>query len=144
MREKSLERLLTRIQQRDEELLAKLTQAVSERSATSTAPTPSARAYEGLTEAVQEANQHRRAHLAQLAHLDRALRAATSLDVPRKLLADFMMQAGLERVTDTDRAELFTVDEARVHTEAVEAAYVDTSTGRVVRQGRMPAKAAAA
>lgn len=129
MRQKSLEQLRTVIDQ-----------ALDERSiaAIDTDGSPSAQAYEGLRATIAEAAQTRRVHLAQLTELDRALRASTSIDGPKLLLEDMMETAGLERVEDPLRAELFdrVSDEAGM-TVVVEPAYIDAGSGRVVRRGRL-------
>lgn len=108
---------------------------------------PSAQAYEGLRESVNEGAQSRRVHLAQLTQLDRALRASTTLDGPRMLLADMMEECGLQRVDDASQVDLFQVEDddgEGTTLEVLEPAYVDANTGRVVRHGRARALASGA
>lgn len=123
-----------------EQVRAEIDEALEERSiaVVDSDGAPSAQAYEALRVAVTEAAQARRVHLAQLTELDRALRASTSLDGPRLLLKDMMATAGLERVDDPGRTDVFEpMDAAEGEVEVAEPAYVDGASGRVIRQGRL-------
>jgi hypothetical protein len=97
-----------------------------------------AEAYEGLRRQIVGATAERIAHLVHLAQLDAALRAGESTGSLALLVADLLAQAGLERRYDPMLDGAFEVppgnegDELRV----VEPAYVETHSGRVVRQGR--------
>ncbi len=135
MRDKSLNQLRELLRELEDDLVARLD--LEPLPSDPQPAQPSQRAYEGLASSVQEANQHRRAHLAHLVQLDRALDAATTLEVPRGVLADLMTQVGLERVADISQSHLFADDGGGESPRLAEAAYVDASTGRVVRQGRI-------
>ena len=61
-----------------------------------------------------------------------------SLEVARLLAKDVLRSAGLERVTDPARRECFgDHDGAVADTKVMQAAYVDTASGRLIQQGRV-------
>jgi hypothetical protein len=92
-------------------------------------------AYEGL---------RRQAHLAHLAQLDAAVRRGATTEALRGLLRDLMQQAGLQTIDDPAQRDAFEVVEGKGdQLEVLEPAHVDGGTGRLVRQGRARATAAA-
>lgn len=98
-----------------------------------------AEAYEGLRRQVVTAAGDRMAHLAQLVQLDAALIAGADADSVGRLVGSWVEQASLERVVNPEHPKrdlLFeTVEDLGGRHEVLEAAYVDTATGRVVRRG---------
>jgi hypothetical protein len=105
------------------------------------ASTVAADAYEGLRRQILAATSERLSHLSQLAQIDAALAHGADSAALRALVAGWFSDCGLTKVTDTRRQDvdlLFDVlgsgtDENLV---AVEPAYVDTLSGRVIRRGR--------
>jgi len=103
--------------------------------------TVAADAYEGLRKQVVTAVADRLAHLAQLVQLDAALSRGADAGSLAKVVAGWVEQASLARVTDPGAADgdlLFAlVEDLGGPAELVEPAYVDTVTGRVIRQGKI-------
>jgi len=100
----------------------------------------SADAYEGLRRQVVAAVGERQSHLAHLAQLDVALERGESVESLRLLIKDLLNQANLVRVSDPGVADAFeVVSGSGDHLVVLEPAYVDGSTGRIVRQGRAKA-----
>lgn len=97
-----------------------------------------AEAYEGLRRQIVAATGERVAHLAHLAQFDAALRAGESTESLALLVTDLLAQAGLLRWNNPTLEGAFEIppegegDGLRM----VEPAYVETRSGRVVRQGR--------
>ena len=97
-----------------------------------------AEAYEGLRRQIVGATAERVAHLVDLVRLDAAVRAGESTDSLALLLTDLLVRAGVERRDDPALADAFEIppgDEG-AEMDVIEPAYVETHTGRVVRQGR--------
>ncbi len=94
-----------------------------------------------LRQAVLESFQSRKLHLAQLAELDCRLRETGGPESLLLLVDELLTVAGLRRMeTYTDHPQHFTI----VNTPAegqfismVQPAYIDSTTGRVVRSGRL-------
>jgi hypothetical protein len=103
--------------------------------------TAAADAYEGLRKQLVASVTDRLVHLKQLVQMDAALRDGATIEVVRGLVEGWVDEAGLERVWSVDhpqRSLLFDVvgaDEGQ--TEVLEPAYIDSNSGRVIRQGRL-------
>jgi hypothetical protein len=98
-------------------------------------------AYEGLRKQVVTAVTERLAHLAQLVQLDAALASGASTDAVARLVAGWVEQASLAKITDPERPDsdlLFEmVADLGGPLEVLEPAYVDTATGRAIRRGQV-------
>jgi len=98
-------------------------------------------AYEGLRKQVVASATARLQHVAQLAEIDVALRRGASPDDLRNLVDQWLRMSGVERVEDPTLRDVWEPQTASVVEVAVEIpAYVDSITGRVVRQGRLKPK----
>lgn len=104
-----------------------------------------ANAFDGLRKQVVAAAAERRSHLAQLATMAVALRRARSLDDLVPQLREWMEQAGVVEVSDVPPGSLVQdiyedLDGAGLAgaeaIDVIEPAYVDNSTGVVLRLGR--------
>jgi hypothetical protein len=97
-----------------------------------------AEAYEGLRRQIVAATAERIAHLAQLAQLDAAVRAGESTESLALLLTDLLAQAGLLRWDNPTLEGAFAIPPGHEGEElrVIEPAYIETHSGRVVRQGR--------
>jgi hypothetical protein len=102
-------------------------------------------AYDGLRKQVIVAAGERRAHLSQLAQMDAALARGGSVEDARRLVRDWMQQAGVVAVAQapdgTPVSDLFEVLTSNgvadgQSVEVVEPAYLDGATGAVLRLGR--------
>lgn len=101
-----------------------------------------AEAYEGLRRQVVAAVDQRQTHLAHLAQFDVALQRGESAEDLSRLVGDFFQQAGLLRVDDPMHTDAYEVVGGKGdHLVVLAPAYVDASTGRLVRQGRARAEA---
>lgn len=99
----------------------------------------SAETYEGLRRQVIAGAQERMAHLVQLADFDVALRSGADVESLLRLTSDWLRQAGIAAV-DTAADDLqFETPTGDGPWEVALPAYVDTATGRIVRQGRLRA-----
>ena len=95
-------------------------------------------AYEGLRKQVIAAASARLQYVAQLAEFDVALRRGANVEDLATLVEGWLVQAGIETVVDPSVAGAWEVDVADNGTaEVALPAYVDTVTGRLVRQGRL-------
>lgn len=95
-------------------------------------------AYEGLRKQVVASSTARRQHLAQLAEIDVALRRGASTENLSELVTQWLRQAGVERVEDPARREVWeTRLPSDVAAEVDIPAYVDLQTSTIVRQGRL-------
>jgi hypothetical protein len=98
-------------------------------------------AYDGLRKQVISAVSTRFTHLTQLVQLDTALNQKPSPDVLAKLVEGWFEQAGLVRITDPlrDDADLLfeTVDRQGDRPVVLAPAYLDGTTLRVIRRGRL-------
>jgi hypothetical protein len=103
--------------------------------------TVAADAYEGLRKQVVTAVADRMSHLSQLVQLDTALSHGADTDSLAKVVGGWVDQASLARITDPGVANsdmLFAlVEDLGGPAELMEPAYVDTITGRVIRQGKI-------
>ena len=97
-----------------------------------------AEAYEGLRRQIVGATAERIAHLAQLAQLDAAVQAGESTESLALLLTDLLAQAGVLRWDNPTLEGAFALPPGHEGEglQVVEPAYVETHSGRVVRQGR--------
>jgi hypothetical protein len=97
----------------------------------------SADAYDGLRKQVIASAGERAAHLHQLAQFDSALRAGASAEELGRLVREWIGQASLLVVEDTDVPDAFEfVGPARATGVRVSRpAYVDRVSGRIVRKG---------
>jgi hypothetical protein len=96
----------------------------------------SADAYDGLRKQVAVAARERQAHLVQLAILDEALRSTDDVSAARSVLSELMQQAGLARIEDADRPDMYEVVAGKgTRLEILSPAYVEEATGRLIRQG---------
>ncbi|MDO8147508.1 hypothetical protein Q6350_03600 [Isoptericola sp. b515] len=98
----------------------------------------SADAYEGLRKQVIASATDRLRHVAQLAEFDLALARGADADDLRALVSQWLSQAGVARVDDPelrDAFEPFHLDGSSAEVDL--PGYVDTNTGRVVKQGRL-------
>lgn len=99
-----------------------------------------AEAYEGLRKQIVTAVTERLAHLSQLVQLDAALAAGADVEYLARLVNGWVEQTTLAKIADPDHPSqgmLFEMVEDRGGAmEILEPAYVDTSSGRVMRQGR--------
>jgi hypothetical protein len=98
-------------------------------------------AYEGLRKQVIAAVSARTTHLSQLAQWDVALRHGASPADLAEMLDRWFEQAGLVKLADPADPEFarcfeFVDDRPGGPVEVLEAAYVDRTTGRLVRPGR--------
>lgn len=99
-------------------------------------------AYEGLRKQVVASSTVRRQHVAQLAEIDVALRRGVSTEDLAMLVTQWLNQAGVERVEDPARKEVWeTALPAGAAAEVDIPAYVDLQTSTIVRQGRLKEKA---
>ena len=103
--------------------------------------TVAADAYEGLRKQVVTAVADRMAHLSQLVQLDAALTHGADSNSLARVVGGWVEQASLARITDPGAANsdmLFAlVEDLGGPPELMEPAYVDTITGRVIRQGKI-------
>lgn len=97
----------------------------------------SAETYEGLRRQVIAGAQERLAHLVQLTEFDVAIRSGADRETLARLVESWLAQAGLELAHDR-------IDDLRFETvtgdgpwEVALPAYVDSATGRTIRQGRL-------
>ena len=96
----------------------------------------SADAYNGLRKQLVAAVTARTTHLAQLSQLDLAVRDGASSAELGRLVDEWLRQADLERSVDTHHAEFFSVVAGEgPDLVVITPAYVDRTTGRIVRQG---------
>jgi hypothetical protein len=97
-------------------------------------------AYDGLRKQVVSAVSERIAHLSQLVQIDAALAQGPGDPALSGLVDGWLEQAALRRVSDTSAADfdiLFElVEDLGGDVEVLTPAYVDETTGRVIRQGR--------
>jgi hypothetical protein len=114
-----------------------------------------AEAYEGLRRQVVAAAAERRSHLVQLAAMATALGRATSVDDIAPQVREWMTQAGVAELVEVPASarpqDLFEdldgtglAGAAAGEVEVVEPAYLDASTGAVLRLGRARRRAAVA
>ena len=97
-----------------------------------------AEAYEGLRKQVVAGATARQAHVAQLAEFDVALRRGASTADLLALSAQWLDQAGVERIEDPTVRDAFDSSVPPGVTAEVEIpAYVNTTTRQLVRQGRL-------
>jgi hypothetical protein len=97
----------------------------------------SADAFEGLRRQIIAGAQERMAHLVQLAEMDVALRSGADSSTLLRLVESWIRQSGVDVIevpTDDLRFEPITGDGPW---EVVLPAYVDSATGRTIRQGRL-------
>jgi hypothetical protein len=97
----------------------------------------SVEAYEGLRKTMVAAAQERAMHLVQLAQFDVALTKTDDISTLRRLVAEWMEQAGLLTLNDPSVREAFEVVEGKGEAlEVLSPAYVDSATSRVIKQGQ--------
>jgi len=97
----------------------------------------SVEAYEGLRKTMVAAAQERTMHLVQLAQLDVALAKTGDISTLRRLVAEWMEQAGLLKLDDPSVREAFEIVEGKGQAlEVLAPAYVDSATSRVIKQGQ--------
>ena len=100
-----------------------------------------AEAYEGLRRQVVTTASDRRAHLAQLAEFELAVRGGAKPDQLLKMIDAWSDQAGLVRHTRLDDGDvdlLFErVGDPTDPPTVIRPAYLDRASGQVVRQGRI-------
>jgi hypothetical protein len=97
----------------------------------------SAESYQGLRKTVMAAANERRAHLAQLAQACDAIDRGVSATDLRTLMTEWCEQAGLAATSDTEDPGLFRVVAGDGDVlEVVSPAWVDTTSGALVRQGQ--------
>jgi hypothetical protein len=98
-------------------------------------------AYDGLRKQVVSAMSERLAHLTQLVQIDAALAQRAAPDVLAKLVDGWVEQAHLVKVTDPGHPDtdlIFeVVEDGGGETVVVAPAYLDGTSGRVIRQGRV-------
>lgn len=98
-------------------------------------------AYDGLRKQVVSAMSERLTHLTQLVQLDAALAQQAAPDVLGKLVDGWLEQSSLVRVTDVAHPEagvLFEmVEDLGGEAVLLSPAYLDTISGRLIRQGRI-------
>ncbi|SNT42633.1 hypothetical protein SAMN05216276_10429 [Streptosporangium subroseum] len=94
-----------------------------------------------LRQAVLESFQSRKLHLAQLAELDCYLKESNGSESMKMLANEWLTVAGLQRVdSPVDHPEYFTITNEPTDgyfIDIVQSAYLDSLTGRVVRNGRL-------
>lgn len=99
-----------------------------------------AEAYDGLRKQVVSAISDHLARLTQLAQMDYAIRRGADGVVLRSMVDGWIESSGLVRVssTDEDQADVLyeLVEDLGGPLEVLDVAYVESSTGRVIRQGR--------
>lgn len=97
-------------------------------------------AYEGLRRQVVAAVEERFAHLAQLVQFDAAIRNGADLTVLNKMVTGWCEAANLALITDPahpQAEELYeVVEDNGGPLTVVDPAYVDQTSGRIVRRGR--------
>jgi hypothetical protein len=98
----------------------------------------SADAYDGLRKQVAVSASSRRAHLVQLAEFSRALRRGADSKDLASLVEEWMQQAGLTAVTEsnTDLYELLEGGPETGHLVVMAPAYIDPLTGALIAQGQ--------
>lgn len=129
---RALEERLARIEERLERLQLLLMVREPQTGA-------AADAYEGLRRQVVASASERTAHLAQLARLDSEVSAGASPESVERLLRDLLAESGLEPVTQPNATEFEIVGGSGSELVLVEAAYIERSTGRIVRRGKATA-----
>jgi hypothetical protein len=99
-----------------------------------------AEAYDGLRKQLVSAVSDHLARLSQLVQIDRALRLGADVTVIQSMVEGWFESAGLVRASGNDetQADLLyeLVEDLGGALEILEAAYVESATGRVIRQGR--------
>lgn len=96
----------------------------------------SADAYEGLRRQVLAAASDRRKHLVQLTELNEALRRGDDVAALRSRTEEWLLQANVDVLHDTAVTEAFEfVGEGDGPATVIRPAYVDGSTGALIRQG---------
>jgi len=98
----------------------------------------SADAYDGLRKQIAFAASSRQAHLVQLAQFSRALRRGASATDLTSLVDEWLQEAGLEVVNDSnlDVYEILDGDPSSGSLEVISPAFVDPQTGHVVSMGQ--------
>jgi hypothetical protein len=92
-----------------------------------------------VRQAVLEALQTRKTHLAQLIELDRFLRAGTTRKLTAERVSSWMTQAGMQRIDTPENLEFFNLqgDDDGEFVVVISSAYVDTMTGQVIQPGQV-------
>ena len=97
----------------------------------------SVEAYEGLRKTVVAAVQERTMHLVQLAQLDVALSRTEDVETLRRLVAEWIEQAGMVKFQDPSQPEAFEIVDGRGdQLEVLAPAYIDATNRRVIKQGQ--------
>lgn len=99
----------------------------------------SAETYEGLRRQVIASAQERLAHLVQLSEFDVAIRSGADRETLARLVDSWLAQAGLEISQDPTHDLRFEAVTGDGPWEVALPAYVDSATGRTIRQGRLRA-----
>jgi hypothetical protein len=97
----------------------------------------SSEAFEGLRRQIIAGAQERMAHLVQLAEIDVAISAGADADTLSRMVHSWLSQAAVELIhtpTDDLRFEQVAGDGPW---EIASPAYIDSATGRTIRQGRL-------
>lgn len=149
MRKKSLQQLEDLLDRRQARFDERQTPALPEqRTPADDSAMQSAEAFDALRQEVMQLRIDRQSHQAHLAEIHRVLVAAVgsgSVKVPLLMANDLLRQIGVAVVTDIEQRHLFSSldddNEDDASYVVVQPAYVEDSTGRVVRQGRIRAAA---
>jgi hypothetical protein len=105
-----------------------------------------AEAYEGLRKGVATAARERRQHLAQLVEFVDAVERGATVETLRRRCEQWCLEAGLERRADVVPEWFSVVEGEGPVLEVVEPAWVDGTSGQLVKQGtarRVPGEIAA-
>jgi hypothetical protein len=94
-----------------------------------------AEAYEGLRKSVATAARERRQHLAQLVEFADAIDRGASVETLRQRCEQWCLEAGLERRSDVVPEWFSVVEGEGPVLEVMEPAWVDGSSGQLVKQG---------
>jgi hypothetical protein len=96
----------------------------------------SADAYDGLRKAVMTAARERTTHLVQLAELSDAIDRGATIETLKDRAAEWSAQAGLERISSSDNADLFEITGGEgPYLQVEQPAWVDPVAGVLVKRG---------
>ena len=100
-----------------------------------------ANAFEGLRKQIVAVAKEHWAHLAQLAAMDVAINHVTEVHELRRVSKEWLDQAGVLRVDKPSRESPVEMYETLGHgsdiLEIIQPAYVDSTTGRIIKAGRL-------
>lgn len=102
--------------------------------------TVAAGAFDGLRKQIVAVARERWAHLAQVAQIDAAVNHVSEVSELRTIAQQWLEQAGIKKLDGPTSQEQVTeqfelVGQGNCVVETINPAYIDTQTGRVVKQG---------